>query len=126
MNFRVQRFDGAGTFQGGFGRHGDGSGDFAAPKGLATDRDGTVYVADSLFDTVQLFLGQGTFLLALGSRGTGSGEFWMPSGIAIGRDDRLYVCDTYNGRVQVLQLLTAAAGREALPGKGRPATEEKR
>jgi hypothetical protein len=54
---------------GSFGRHGDGSGDLAMPKGVAVDRDGVVYVVDGLFDNVQLFDRSGAFLLTLGAAG---------------------------------------------------------
>jgi DNA-binding beta-propeller fold protein YncE len=71
------------------------------PKGIAVDKDGIVYVVDSLFDNVQLFNRKGDFLLTLGRRGTDAGEFWLPSGAFIGDHDDLYVCDTYNRRAIV-------------------------
>jgi DNA-binding beta-propeller fold protein YncE len=74
------------------------------PKGVAADRDGVVYVVDSLFDYVQLFDRQGRFLLTLGRRGTAPGEFWLPSGVFLSNDDELYVADTYNRRVQVFRI----------------------
>jgi DNA-binding beta-propeller fold protein YncE len=105
MNFRIQIFDPSGKFISSFGHHGDGSGDFAMPKGVAVDKAGTVYVVDTLFDNVQLFTWEGSFLLTLGSRGTDAGEFWLPSGIFIDEDDTLYVCDTFNHRIQVFQIV---------------------
>ena len=80
------------------------------PKGIAVDRLGTIYVAETLFDNVQLFSPQGDYLLALGSKGQGPAEFWMPSGLFIDRDNKLYVCDTYNQRVQIFQLYGTAGG----------------
>ena len=105
MNFRVQVFDPSGIFIAAFGRHGDGSGDFSMPKGVASDSEGAIYVVDTLFDNVQLFDEKGEFLLTLGGRGSGQGEFWLPSGIFIDGGDKLYVCDTYNQRVQVFEIL---------------------
>jgi DNA-binding beta-propeller fold protein YncE len=105
MNFRVQVLDSSGKFLFLFGRHGDGSGDFAMPKGIAADINGTMYVADSLFDNVQLFDAKGQFLLTIGGRGTGHGEFWMPSGLFLDSHDKLYVCDTYNRRIQIFQIM---------------------
>jgi hypothetical protein len=104
MNFRIQLFDRAGHFLSSFGKHGDGSGNFAMPKGAVIDRDGVYYVVDSLFDNIQLFNDRGDFLLTVGSRGTGHGEFWLPSGLFLDINDKLYVCDTYNQRVQILQI----------------------
>ena len=37
------------------GELGDGAGNFAAPKGVAVDRDGHIYAADAMFDAVQVF-----------------------------------------------------------------------
>jgi len=104
LNFRVVTFDEDGHPIGAFGRHGDGSGDLAMPKGVAVDRDGVVYLADALFDNVQLFRPTGELLLTLGARGTGFGEFWLPAGIFLSAAGELYVCDPYNRRVQVFRL----------------------
>jgi DNA-binding beta-propeller fold protein YncE len=93
-----------------------GSGDLAMPKGVAVDRDGVIYVADSLFDNVQLFDRNGVFLLTLGARGTDFGEFWLPAGLFISDQNELYVCDTYNHRVQVFKITVpyaAARGQGA-------------
>ena len=104
LNFRISAFDERGTPLGAFGRHGDGSGDLAMPKGVAADGDGVLYVADSIFDNVQLFDRQGRFLLTLGRRGTAPGEFWLPSGVFVSASGELYVADTYNRRVQVFRI----------------------
>ena len=105
MNFRIQIFDSSGRFLTAFGHQGDGSGDFAVPKGVAADRDRVVYIVDSLFDNVQLFNENGDFLLTVGVRGTMPGEFWLPSGIFIDAHDKLYVCDSFNKRIQISRIL---------------------
>jgi DNA-binding beta-propeller fold protein YncE len=104
MNFRVQAFDLVGNHLATFGRHGDGSGDFAQPKGLAVDQEGHVYVADALFDRVQIFDSDGNYLLAFGGTGAKAGDFWLPAGLFIA-DGRIFVADSYNRRVQVFQFL---------------------
>lgn len=104
MNFRLQVFDLDGAFRGSFGSHGDGSGDMAQPKGVATDRDGNVYVVDALFNRVQIFDPDGRLLLGFGGPGFQVGDFWLPSGLFIAAD-RIYVADSYNRRVQVFQFL---------------------
>ena len=43
LNFRISAFDERGTALGVFGRHGDGTGGLAMPKGGAADRDGVLY-----------------------------------------------------------------------------------
>ena len=106
MNYRIEIFNSSGKFKTLFGHHGDGSGDFAMPKGVAVDSNGIIYVVDSLFDNIQLFDNKGDFFLTVGSRGIGQAEFWLPSGIFIDRSDRLYVCDTYNHRIQVFDIIS--------------------
>jgi len=104
MNFRLLAFDLDGKPTGSFGHHGDGSGDFAQPKGVAVDGQGHVYVADAVFNRVQIFDRQGRFLLAFGREGAKDGQFLLPSGVFI-TGDRIYVADSYNQRVQVFQFL---------------------
>jgi sugar lactone lactonase YvrE len=107
LNFRVQTFDIDGRPLGQFGRMGDGSGDAARQKGVATDSHGHVYVVDSLFHAFQIFDSSGDFLLGVGARGGDPGEFWLPTGIFIDRDV-IYVADSYNSRVQVFRFAGAA------------------
>ena len=102
LNFRIQMFDGDGRVVGQFGRLGDGSGDAARQKGVATDSLGHVYVVDSLFHAFQIFDAKGDFLLGVGNRGGDPGEFWLPTGIFIDQD-LIYVADSYNSRIQVFQ-----------------------
>ncbi len=88
---------------GAFGKHGDGSGQFALPKGLAIDSDGHLYVSDARFDVVQVFDSSGRLLLVVGRHGSGPGEFWNPAGLACDASDNLVVADTGNRRVQLLR-----------------------
>jgi len=101
------------------GRQGDGSGDFAAPKGLATDSEGHLYVVDALFDGVQIFDREGALLLGFGSGGRAPGEFSLPTGAFIDARDQIYVADSYNQRIQVFEFV----GRS---GDSHPAETEKR
>ena len=87
-----------------FGEHGNATGYFARPKGVAVDSQGNIYVADALFNAVQIFDREGNFLYYFGSQGRGREQFWMPSGIFIDSDDHIYVADSYNARIQIFQL----------------------
>ncbi|MDD5030794.1 MAG: hypothetical protein PHH58_15070 [Rhodoferax sp.] len=111
MNFRIKSLGSDGKFLWQFGKNGNGTGDLAAPKGVASDKAGHVYVVDALFDAVQIFDRQGRLLLAFGEHGTGPGQFALPRGIFIAGDDKVYVADAYNQRVQVF--LGALASRPA-------------
>ena len=74
LNHRVQAFTPEGAFLSSFGRLGNGTGDFASPKGAAMDDKGRVYVVDALFDAVQIFDPGGRLLLALGRQGNKKGN----------------------------------------------------
>jgi DNA-binding beta-propeller fold protein YncE len=96
------------------GQHGDGSGNFAAPKGIATDAAGHVYVVDALFDVVQVFDRSGVLLVSFGERGTGEGQLWLPGGLFISPEGEIYVADGYNRRIQLYRRANGggeAAGR---------------
>ncbi len=104
MNFRIQILSADGTFINKFGKQGDSTGSFARPRGIATDNNGNIFVADALFNNVQIFDQEGTLLYYFGTRGTGSFQFWMPAGIYIDSSDNIYVSDSYNSRIQVYHL----------------------
>jgi DNA-binding beta-propeller fold protein YncE len=75
----------------------------ARPKGIATDSEGNIYVADALFNTIQVFDSEGTFLYNFGKQGHDKGDFWIPAGICVDSRDYIYVADSYNGRIQVFE-----------------------
>ncbi len=111
LNYRVEAFAPNGKVLWRVGHHGDGSGDFAAPKGIATDREGHVYVVDALFDAVQIFDQDGTFLLSFGERGTAPGKFSLPTGAFMNARQQMYVADSYNQRIQVFEFLGPPAAQ---------------
>ena len=106
MNFRIQQVDTRGLPLQSIGRIGNVTGSFSRPKGVATDREGNLYVVDSLFDNIQIFDDQGRFLMHWGESGTEPGCFWLPRGIAIDIHDRIWVADAYNRRIQVFKRMT--------------------
>jgi DNA-binding beta-propeller fold protein YncE len=103
MNFRVQVFDRAGTFEFAIGKIGDTTGAIFRPKAVSVDSEGDVYVVDALWGVVQVFNRQGQLLYTFGAKGTHAGEFQLPSGLFIDPDDHVYVVDSFNRRVQVFQ-----------------------
>jgi uncharacterized protein (TIGR03663 family) len=82
------------------GKPGGGRGQFSAPAGLAVDREGNVYVADSGNHRIQKFDGDLNFLGAFGMVGGEEGQFNEPWGVAVDGEGNIYVADTWNHRIQ--------------------------
>jgi DNA-binding beta-propeller fold protein YncE len=118
-NNRIQKLDSNGRFIARFGRNrgdgtrGLGNGEFNDPRGLATDAQGNVYVADHGNNRIQKLFRNGDFLARFGrnggdgTRGLGNGEFNSPRGVAVDRRGNIYVADKNNNRIQKLD----SAGR---------------
>ena len=97
-------------------------GDFAAPQGVAVDKDGNVYVTDTLNDRVEIFDADGNFISTFGKNGDGPGYFARPKGIAVDGDGHIWVADEVQDRLQVFnregQLLTyIGMGHGNMPGQ---------
>jgi DNA-binding beta-propeller fold protein YncE len=96
-------------------------GDFAAPSNVAVDKEGNVYVTDTLNNRVEIFDADGKFISLFGKHGDGPGYFARPKGIAIDGDGHIWVVDQYQDRVQVFdregQLLTYLGEHGNYPGQ---------
>lgn len=76
-------------------------GNFSLPTNVAVDKDGNVYVTDTLNNRVEVFDADGVFISAMGTAGDGPGHFARPKGIAIDSDGHIWVADEVQCRVQV-------------------------
>jgi DNA-binding beta-propeller fold protein YncE len=97
-------------------------GDFGGPQGVAVDKDGNVYVTDTMNDRVEIFDADGNFISTFGKNGDGPGYFARPKGIAVDSDGHIWVADEVQDRLQVFnregQLLTyIGMGHGNLPGQ---------
>ncbi len=97
-------------------------GDFGAPQGVALDKDGNVYVTDTLNNRVEIFDADGNFISLFGKHGDGPGYLARPKGIAVDGDGHIWVADEMEDRLQVFnregQLLTyVGLGHGELPGQ---------
>ncbi len=78
-----------------------GPGDFSLPTFVAVDKDGDVYVTDTLNDRVEIFDAAGNFIREFGQNGDGPGRFSRPKGITLDGDGHIWVVDELQSRVQV-------------------------
>jgi DNA-binding beta-propeller fold protein YncE len=96
-------------------------GDFAKPAGVAVDKEGNLYVADTLNNRIEVFDADGAFIRTWGKNGDGPGYFARPKGVAVDSDGHVWVSDGMQDRVQVFspegQLLIAMGGHGGLPGQ---------
>jgi DNA-binding beta-propeller fold protein YncE len=96
-------------------------GDFAKPSGVAVDKEGNLYVADTLNNRIEIFDADGQFIRTWGKNGDGPGYFARPKGVAIDSDGHVWVADGVQDRVQVFtpegQLLISMGGHGMLPGQ---------
>ncbi len=112
-NDRIQKFDSNGTYISQFGGFGSleispssDLGKFNAPRDMAQDSQGNIYVADGSNNRIQKFSSSGVFIEAWGANGgdgtngTGNGEFDFPEAIVIDSSDNVYVGEANNYRVQ--------------------------
>jgi tripartite motif-containing protein 71 len=87
------------------GQEGADDGEFSSPTGIALDKDGNIYVADTDNHSIQKFDKAGKFLARWGGEpGSQEGHFYYPRGLAVGPDDVVYVADSGNNRVQKFDL----------------------
>ena len=96
-------------------------GDFSKPTNVAVDKDGNLFVSDTLNDRIEEFDADGVFIRTFGKNGDGPGDFARPKGIAIDADGHVWVADAALNRLQVFtqdgRLLLALGGFGMLPGQ---------
>lgn len=85
-------------------------GEFGGASNVAVDKDGNVYVTDTMNNRVEIFDAEGGFVGEFGKHGDGPGYFARPKGIAVDSDGHIWVADQYQDRVEIFnrdgQLLT--------------------
>jgi hypothetical protein len=130
LNYRIEVFDADGKFIRAFGKHGDGPGYFAMPKGVAVDCDGHIWVTDGMQNRVHLFTQEGDLLMYMGNKqGVLPGTFSGLQYIMIdNKSNRVFTSEVYPGRVQEFRYVTQDeatkenARREALKAAGKSPT----
>jgi sugar lactone lactonase YvrE len=108
LNNRVQKFDtatydgslsfvakwGKNSGAGGAGSSGSGDGEFSGPRGIATDAQHNIYVAESSNHRVQVLTAAGVFVKKFGSTSSGDPLYLSdPVGLDVDADGSVYVAD---------------------------------
>jgi DNA-binding beta-propeller fold protein YncE len=92
-------------------------GDFALPSDIALDKDGNVYVTDTLNWRVEIFDAEGKFISQFGKHCDAIGCFERPKGIAVDGDGHIWVVDTSLNLVQAYDRDGALMGYVGGPGR---------
>ena len=100
-NDRIQKFDGNGKFLFKFGKSAGTRapyrpGEFKAPFGVAVDKEGDIWVADTGCHRIQKFDPDGDFILEVGGEGWGNEKFYWPEKILAEPTGNILVVDTHN------------------------------
>ena len=98
-NHRVQAFDNLGNFITQFGTHGNGTGQFDDPQGLAVDASGRVIVVDRGNNRLVVLSFDGQ---AFGYLNSFTAEFNSPTSVSVGSSGNLAVANTGSHRIVVL------------------------
>lgn len=115
----IQQFAPSGSVTAKWGSLGSGPGQFQGPEGIAVDRDGNVYVSDSLNRRVQKISPFGTPLAQWGLQGRGPGRVTTPWGVAVDNAGQVYVTDRGLHRVVILAPDGSIRAEWGVAGTGR-------
>ena len=84
-----------------FGTEGMDDKEFKSPTGIAVDKDGQIYVADTDNHSIQKFDRDGNFLARWGDEpDSEEGKFYYPRGLATSPEGDVYIADSGNNRIQ--------------------------
>jgi len=103
---RVQKFDAAGHYLGGWGATGTARGMFDGVAGIAIS-GGIVSCADSGNNRIEAFDTNGSVIAQWGELGESPVQFHAPAGIAVDAGGSVFVTDAYNSRVQKFDVVTS-------------------
>ena len=76
-------------------------GEFDFPTNIAIDKQGNIYIVDTMNFRVQIFGPRGRFLLTFGKIGNVPGTFSRPKGIALDSEGHIYVSDAAFNNIQI-------------------------
>jgi len=99
-DYKIYKYSADGTFVSSFGEGGSEQGKLNGIKGLKTDSEDNIWVADTANNRISVFSNTGGFIRTIGSRGHDAGELRYAQELWITDDGTVYVADTGNYRIQ--------------------------
>lgn len=110
----------SGQFLTKFGDRGVENGQFNYPTNVAVDRQGRIYVTDTMNFRIQIFDPDYKFVEAFGKQGSRFGQFLKPKGLALDSFQNIYVVDSDFDNFQIFdqekRLLMFLGGAGQVPG----------
>jgi DNA-binding beta-propeller fold protein YncE len=110
-----------GSFIRAIGKRGVERGEFNFPTNLSVDREGRLYVADTLNFRVQVFDPAGEVVKTIGTQGDGPGHLNRAKGVGVDSEGHVYIADTSFNNFQIFDaegnLLLFIGGTGTGPGE---------
>ena len=110
-----------GSFIRAIGKRGVDRGEFNFPTNLSVDRQGRLYVADTLNFRIQVFDSAGEVVKTIGTQGDGPGHFNRAKGVGVDSEGHIYIADTSFNNFQIFDgdgnLLLFVGGTGTGPGE---------
>ncbi len=79
----------------------DAPGEFDFPTNIAIDKEGNIYIVDTMNFRVQILDPRGNFINSFGKIGNVPGTFSRPKGIALDSEGHIYVSDAAFNNIQI-------------------------
>jgi sugar lactone lactonase YvrE len=117
--YRVQKLTSTGTYVSSFAiAKGVGASALSEPKGMALDKEGHVWVADTGNSRLREMTAVGSTMATIGTIGTGLGRVSHPRGVTVDGAGHVWIADTGNSRVLELSSGGTYLARFGEPGTG--------
>ena len=88
-----------------WGKQGSNAGEFADASGLAIDREGRIYVADSANKRVQVFDSNFTHIFSYWYNNKWQGEVFSPTDVAVDRNFQVFTAEFSHHLIQKFKLV---------------------
>ncbi len=100
----LRKFDGSGTYLGGFGIHSTDKSAFSLPSAITRGPDGNLWIVDSFQHTVKLYSQTGDFLYALLDMAASGKGLYFPVDIVFISRDRVALLDKGSSSIKFFEV----------------------